>query len=102
MNFEDRVSWAGKIQALIDRGADVDQIMAMTQEAINFMSDQLGIVARSVHPADYPMLAACMELSCERLRSEFPPEINQAVDTMKSQMVHIVGVSFGPEGGDQE
>lgn len=86
-----RRCYSAELDDLVEKDAPDDEILGRMQELINRISGLLAVVAREIHPRDYPFVVACMELSCANQRSLFTEEQLQLVEDLKQMTVRVDG-----------
>ena len=80
-----------EVLTLVEAKAPEDEIIGRMQELLNLISEKLSVVAMEIHPSDYPFVVACMEKSCENLRTLFSPGEIQLVEDLKQMTVRVDG-----------
>lgn len=80
---DNRRCYTDELNALVRGGAPQEEIFALAQELLDRISGLLAVVARTVHPADYPFVVAVMELTCAHQRSLYDAEQIELVDNLK-------------------
>lgn len=81
-----------ELNTLVENEAPADEILGRMQELIDLISEKLGVVAMAIHPNDYPFVVACMEKTCQNLRTRFSPGDLQLVEDLKQMTVRLDGV----------
>lgn len=79
-----RRCYSAELDELVEKDAPEDEILGRMQELINRISGLLAVVAREIHPRDYPFVVACMELSCANQRSLYTEEQLQLIEDLKT------------------
>ncbi len=89
--MSERRCYMDELNALVENNAPEDEILGRTQELVNLIGEKLAVVATAIHPSDYPFVVACMEKSCENLRTLFSPGEIQLVENLKQMTVLVDG-----------
>lgn len=89
--MSERRCYMDELDTLVENNAPEEEILGRMQELINLISGKLAVVAREIHPRDYPFVVACMEKSCENLRTRFSPGKIQLVENLKQMTVRVDG-----------
>jgi len=89
--MSERRCYMDELNTLVENNAPEEQILGRMQELIDLISEKLAVVATAIHPNDYPFVVACMEKSCENLRTLFSPGEIQLVEDLKQMTVRVDG-----------
>ena len=89
--MSERRCYMDELNTLVENNAPEDEILGRMQELIDLISEKLDVVATAIHPNDYPFVVACMEKTCENLRTRFSPGAIQLVEDLKQMTVRVDG-----------
>ena len=89
--MSERRCYMDELNTLVEKNAPEEEIFGRMQELINLISGKLAVVAMEINPSDYPFVVACMEKSCENLRTLFSPDEIQLVEDLKRMTVRVDG-----------
>ena len=89
--MSERRCYMDELNALVENNAPEDEIFGRMQELVNLISEKLAVVAMEINPSDYPFVVACMEKTCENLRTLFSPGEIQLVEDLKQMTVRVDG-----------
>ena len=81
---DNRRCYMDELDELVEKDAPEDEIIGRMQELINRISGMLAVIAREIHPADYPFVVACMEISCANQRSLYTEDQIDLVEDLKA------------------
>ena len=89
--MSERRCYMDELNTLVKNNAPEDEILGRMQELVDLIGEKLSVVATAIHPNDYPFVVACMEKSCENLRTRFSPGEIQLVEDLKQMTVRVDG-----------
>lgn len=87
---DNRRCFMDEVLTLVEAKAPEDEIFGRMQELVNLISEKLSVVAMEIQ-SDFPFVVACMEKSCENLRTLFSPGEIQLVEDLKQMTVRVDG-----------